>query len=242
MSVRCPAPLLPAMLSLLAGIAACAHGKDLGPEQPANVTDERPKIDRGPTSTDSDIGGLSQEDVEDQFKTLHPRFLDCVQRTSSRINYVGGRVALRMRITKQGEVRWAYLTESTLGDRDAERCVLDVVRHQTWPRPLSGEGLAESSFEVDPSEAPITWPQYKTAALADRAMGVTRRCRKGIGGTFQATAYVGPKGDVIAAGVAPPNSKGEEVADCFAEALRAIQVGNLTVGQRKAAKVSFAIR
>lgn len=219
---------------------ACGHTQPQGPrvEPAAPAT----TIDRGPTSSESDIGGLSQEDVEDQFKALNPQLVECVRRSAGRLPVIGGRAAVRMRITRAGVVRWVFLTESTLGDREAERCILRMIQDQTWPRPLSGEGLAESSFEVEPGEAAGTWPKHKTAALADRAWRAAARCRKTMAGTYRATAYVGPHGEVLAAGIAPPNAQADEASDCIASQLRSLRVGNLTVGQRTVAKVSFPVR
>jgi hypothetical protein len=220
---------------------ACACARPAPP--PVAAPEPEPeKIDRGPSSSDSDIGGLSQEDVEDQFKALHPQLMECVQRSSTRLVVLGGRATFRLRITRAGMVRWAFIPESTLGDREAERCMLGVIREQTWPRPLSGEGLAESSLEVDPGEPAAEWPKHKQAALADKAARATGKCRSGVAGTFRATAYVGPRGEVLAAGIAPPNAQGEDASDCMAKSLRALRVGNLTVGQRGVAKVSFLIR
>jgi hypothetical protein len=205
--------------------------------------DATPAIDRGPTSYEGDIGGLSQEDVEEQFAALRPRLIDCVRRASARLSWLGGRVSLKMRTDRSGNVRWVYLADSTLGDRDTERCVLRVVQSRTWPRPLSGEGLAQTSFDVDPSEAPLALPSYKTALLAQRARAATSKCRKGIVGAFQATAYVGPAGEVLAAGVAPPDERGEGASDCIAEALRDVRIGTVAAMDRSAvAKASFPLR
>ena len=205
------------------------------------MVEEGTRFDPGPSSYGSEIGGLSQEDVEEQFQALRPRILKCVDRAAGRLSAIGGRVGLRMRLDREGAVRWVYLQETTLGDREAERCVLDVVRSRTWPRPLSGEGLAETSFEVEPSEVPTTWPSYKTLSMAQRAGKATRKCREGIDGRFQATAYVSAKGDVLAVGVAPPDENGEQAADCIADALRDLRVRSLTVAQRSTAKVSFML-
>ena len=240
---RTPVALAPLSVAVL--LTALGAGCAKAPVVPPPVSAPQPQpeveaIDTGPTSYEGDIGGLSQEDVEEQFQTLHPRLVECVRRASSRLSWIGGKVSLRMRIDRSGAVRWAYLNDTTLGDRDAERCVLQVVQSRKWPRPLSGEGLASTSFDVDPAESPAAWPKYKTIALAQRASAATRKCRKGITGEFNATAYVGPKGDVIAAGVSPPNEKGEEASDCIAEALRDLRVGGLVADQR-AAKVSFRI-
>lgn len=228
---------------LLAALGAGCIKAEVAPP-PVSVPEPKPTveaIDTGPTSYEGDIGGLSQEDVEEQFQALRPRLIDCVRRASDRLTFIGGRVSLRMRIDRKGHVRWAYLNDTTLGDRDSERCVLQVVQSRTWPRPLSGEGLAETSFDVDPAESPVAWPKYKTLALAQRASAATRKCRKGIAGDFHATAYVGAKGEVLAAGVSPPDERGEEASDCIAEALRDLRVGGLVADQRAAAKVSFRI-
>ena len=109
---------------------------------PADPAPPKEAVNPGPTSTESDIGAVSQEDVDEQSQALRPRFLECVQVASGRLSCVGGRASLRMRLDREGAVRWVYMTDSTLGALEAERCALDVVRSRTWPR-------TENSFPVD---------------------------------------------------------------------------------------------
>lgn len=200
-----------------------------------------PAYDPGPTSYGSEIGGLSQEDVEEQLAAMQPAFLRCVRASSQATNWIGGQVGIRMRIAPSGRIRWVYLTESTLGDRSTERCLLDTIRGRTWPRPLSGDGLAHTSFEVEPSQPPTTWPRFKAAAIAQRAREATRACRTGIEGPFVATVYVAPQGHVLSAGVAPPDEHGEAASDCIAQALTSLRLRNLAVAQHDTAKVSFSL-
>lgn len=201
---------------------------------PPSAPDPAPtfeRIDQGPTSYGSEIGGLSQEDVDDQFKALRPELLDCVTRAADRLHCIGGNLRFRMRIDPKGAVRWVYLPESTVGDRQVERCMLDLIRSRTWPKPLSGDGLAESSLEVEASEAPSSWPKHRAALFAQKAAAATRSCRRGHRGAFQATAYVAPNGAVTSAGVAPPNEKAEEASDCVVRALMGLRfsgAGNRT--------------
>ncbi len=201
----------------------------------------RPAYDTGPTSYGSEVGGLSQEDVEEQLASMQPAFLRCVRASSHAITWLGGQVGIRMRLAPSGRVRWVYLTESTLGDRDTERCLLDTIRGRTWPRPLSGDGLAHTSFEVEPSEAPSSWPRFKAAAIAQRAREATRACRNGVEGSFVATVYVAPQGHVLSAGVAPPDERGEAASDCIVQALTTLRLRNLAVAQRDTAKISFSL-
>jgi len=234
------------LVSVVVGALALAGCLGHAAPELASIESAEPPVeqayDPGPSAYESDIGGLSQEDVEEQFQALRPRWLTCILEASGRLSGIGGRATLRMRLDRNGAVRWAYLADSTLGDRDAERCVLDVVKSRKWPRPLSGDGLAESSFDVDPSEPLSAWPKYKTSALERKARAATRECRSGLNGEFRATAYVSPEGDILAAGVAPPDEKGEQASDCIVGALRELRLRNLTVAQRAPVKVSFSLR
>jgi hypothetical protein len=198
-----------------------------------------PAADRGASYYESEIGGLSQEDVSEHFMALRPRLEDCVRRASGRMRALGGRVNVRMRLDREGQVRWAYLNESTLGNRDAELCVLRLVKSRSWPKPLSGEGLAETSFEVEPAEPPTDLSGFKGRLLAERARAATRRCRKGVPGDFRATAYIAKSGSVLSAGVAPSNEQAEAASDCVVDALRGLRVGPLAGNQKPAAKISF---
>ncbi len=228
--------------ALLLTLSACGAGP-MPPSTPAPQSVPSPSLahDTGPTSYGSEIGGLSQEDVEEQLASMQPAFLRCVRASSPAIRFLGGEVGIRMRVAPTGRVRWVYLTESTLGDRNAERCLLDTIRERTWPRPLSGDGLAQTSFEVEPTAPPSSWPRFKAAAIAQRALEATRACRDGVEGSFVATVYVAPQGHVLSAGVAPPDERGEEASDCIAQALTRLRVRNLAVAQHDTAKVSFSL-
>jgi hypothetical protein len=165
--------------------------------------------------------------------------MDCAEQGTARVGALGGHVGIRLRIDKQGGVRWAYVTDSTLGDRETEKCVLDLARAKTWPRPLGGEGMAESSFDIDAKRTPIVWTDKQIGGAVATARRATTKCRKGIAGAFAATVYVRPDGRVLAAGVAPPSEKGEEAADCIVSAIRELR---FRAGGAKTAKVSFQIR
>lgn len=224
-------------------LCACAADPAPAPRtaKRAAVEDDAPIVSQSLPSSEAEIGGLSGYDVERQFRALHPRVIACVHDASSRLEVIGGSVSVRMRVDREGNVRWAYLPDTSLGDRDAERCVLDLVKSRQWPRPKGGEGLAEASFEVEPIEAPDELSDSGTRQLAKRARAAARPCMKGIRGEFVATAYIGPDGRVMAAGVAPPNEDGEEAADCISDALLALRVVRR---DRKplASKTSFSLR
>lgn len=205
--------------------AGCTSVGATSPHTPGALHDGPPEaqaVDRGPTSYEGDVGGLSEEDVDARFVALKPSIDACLFAGTVRNETFGGRFVIALRIDRAGHVRHAHLSESTLGDRQAERCVLDVVREATWPKPLSGEGLASKSFEVDPATPPA---ELRAERFRGAVRAATQRAAACGDGGFVATAYVGPDGVVASAGVATHEPEGEAAADCVADAVSGVRFG-----------------
>ena len=232
----------------LTGLAAVAHLVVFASLLPACaaaiptpvIRDAEPapaKIARGATSVESEIGGLNEEAMDRAFASLEVQ--RCLTEGSSRLSAIGGEFKLRLRINREGSARWAYVSESTLGDRVTEKCLIDLVRGRSWPKPLGGEGLAEKSFAIDAPTAPVLLEEKRMLPDVTGARAAASRCRHGIKGSFFATVYVRPDGRISAAGVAPPSERGEDVADCVVDALLKLR---FRPSAPRAAKVSFEIR
>jgi hypothetical protein len=221
-------------------LALAVAGCGAAPPPPrSTVKDAAPveeKVDTGPTSMESEIGGLNEEAMDKAFASLDVN--GCVAARGDALDQLGGELKLKVRIDRRGSARWAYLSRSTLGDRDAEKCVLGLVKAKSWPKPLGGEGLAEKEFVVDPRAEPVALDERKTMVQVAQARADAGKCRRGVQGSFFATVYVRPDGHVAAAGVAVPSEKGEDVADCMVEAVRKVRFR----GAPKPAKLSFEIR
>ncbi len=187
---------------------------------------------------ESEIGGMNAEAVERAFAELATPMLVCVTTRSQRLKELGGTFVVSLRIDREGHARWAYLDQSTLGDREAERCIVDLARSAAWPRPVGGEGLASRSFHVEPAAVPVAWESKRIKSALKHAAHSFARCRKGAVGSFVATAYIRPNGRVATAGIAPPDADAEDEADCLADA-----VGKMRFGSpgRRAAKVTFEV-
>jgi hypothetical protein len=200
---------------------------------------EPEREDPGPTTVSSEVGGLDEYAMGKAFDSLEPRIEGCVGESKTAEHEVfGGHFTLSLRIALDGSTRWAYLSESTLGDRETEKCILALAEAQSWPPPLGGEGLAQRSFDILPPRAPM---ELESKRLKKAILQVTRetaRCRHGHGGAFVATAYLHPTGKVMAAGVAPPDENAEQAADCVVEAIERLRFG--AIGRRPA-KVSFEV-
>lgn len=217
-----------------AWLAGCAAQ---GGAVAAQIESDAMLIDPGASSVESDIGGMDEFAVSEQFNELSGELARCVEQGSAELDVLGGRVQVAMRVRRDGRTRWAYLKDSTLGDRRTEKCILALVQRQQWPQPLSGEGLADTSFEVDP-RAPTQELDPRRVGGVVPARSHARRCRQGIRGTFRATVYLTSRGRVMSAGVAPPNEAGEEVADCIVAALESQR---FRFSGSQPAKVSFEL-
>jgi hypothetical protein len=196
------------------------------------------RVDLGPSSYESEIGGMNEAAVDARFATLKDPIFGCVEQGSARVRVLGGHFQLALRIDRQGEVATAFLKESTLGDRDTEKCILDLARAATWPKPVGGEGLAERSFDVDPPAEPVMWDEKKVKHAVGVAAAGFKRCTRGATGTFVATAYVKPNGHILSAGVAPPSAVDDPAVECIVSTIEKMRFAS---PGRKPAKVTFAL-
>lgn len=194
-----------------------------------------------PPAAQSEIGGLNEEEVERSFGRMQSAIEACFTTGSAKVSGLGGHFKMKIRIDPKGALRWAYLSETTLGDRETEKCLLGAARDKTWPLPVGGDGLAEKSFDLTPGTAPKDLDPKKYKIAIALAVKETTKCRKRgtWGQPFSVNAYLRYDGKPIAVGIAPPNEKGEEVIDCMVKLLEKIKFGNTG---RKVSKLSFEMR
>jgi hypothetical protein len=176
-------------------------------------------------AAEGDVGGLSQEDVETAFESLGPAVQRCAEQGLARIDALAGSCTIALRIARDGSAHWAYMKESSLGDRDTERCILDAVRARKWPKPLGGEGEALHSFNIDSSVPVTVWEGDHVRSVRGLLARSVSRCMRRGRGRFTATVYVRRDGSVLSAGVAPPSAAAEDKADCVADALHKVKFG-----------------
>src|SRR5271165_1453919 len=142
-ALACP---LAAFAALAAFSSACG-----GP--PAKAPDEAPKEEaqqevKPQLKLKSELGTVDPDAVGRAFHALNAKFGDCQTRGLDRVEVLGGKVAFFLRIGDDGRIKWAYLEDSELGDRDTEKCLLDVVRAASWPKPDGGDAEARYSMEL----------------------------------------------------------------------------------------------
>lgn len=139
------------------------------------------------------LGSIDPGAVTKTFNQLLPALQQCHIDGLKRIRYLGGAVKLVLRIGEDGRARYAYLEDSSLGDHDAEACMMHAATGIAWPRPDGGEAEVKNSFEFDPpagSPAQEAWGSDSIAAQLLERQAKIRSCRGQVQGAFKATAYV----------------------------------------------------
>jgi hypothetical protein len=218
-----------ALSAMLLGGAMSCGGSEPAPAAPAHEgpkAAERPKPKQR-LSMSGQLGSLDEGKVEDTFNRLIPRFGDCLAQGSSRVEFIGGHVKFFVRIALDGSAKWAYLSESTIGDRDTERCMLGVAKGVRWPIPTEGEGQAQKAFDFDPSpdvRDAVPWGADRIAKSLATARPKLGQCTQGAPGRYRATVYVHTNGTAISAGVATPDERGEGgAADCLVAVIKGMK-------------------
>lgn len=230
--------LLPAFLAGCAGgvLAGCAE-----PPPPvvasAPIEEKQAIDDPSKLLYEAEVGGLPEEAMQHAFTAFHEPVEACLAQGYERVATLGGHFKMALKIDRSGRAKNVFLAESTLGDRDTEKCILDAARQRDWPHAVGGDGKADTSFDVDPPKEHMTWDPKKVKPAVEQARESTRKCRRGIDGGFTATAYVKPDGRVVSAGLATPNAEGEGVADCMVDVIRKLRFGR----PGREAKVSFSL-
>lgn len=178
--------------ALVAGCGGSSPPPNAGPP----VTEEAPKQERpsGPV-VEQELGSIDQRAVEKKFADLQGKLEGCHTQGRSRVEYLAGDVKVFLRVGKDGRVKYSYFEDSTLGDRDTEKCILDLFGATEWPKPIGGEAEIRNGFgwPGGSERAPTSWSADKvTGALdADKdAAKAVEKCKSGVSGDFRVTAYV----------------------------------------------------
>jgi hypothetical protein len=211
-------------LALAASAPACG-GKQTEPEPPPySLDDEGDDPDDGMTMQ-QEFGGMNEEKVNKAVEALYPALTRCLLTGQKRIDFLGGEVAFLVKVNTSGRAEAAHAERSTLGDFQAERCMLAELSASRWPKPVGGRiGLARTSIVFDPPadvRPPVEWSASDVASTLEAEGDALASC--GRGGPFTVTAYIDTDGRVLGAGVAHADDSGEETAACLAGAVERIR-------------------
>ena len=167
-------------------------------EAPEPTRVARPQPTTGGPSVAQELGSIDERAVQQTFDRLQTKLEVCHKQGRDRVEYLSGDAKVFLRVASDGHVKYSYFEDSTVGDRDTEKCILDLFAATDWPKPQGGEAEVRNGFgwSAGSERAPATWPAEKvTNALGPDGRHAIEQCKSGTHGDFRVTAYVEP-GDV----------------------------------------------
>jgi hypothetical protein len=213
-------------LVVVAGSIGCGSTPPPAPEEPKAAPSETVSRSSGPTF-ESEIGALDDTKVKQTFEHVSVRLTGCFSDGARDVAYLAGDIRFVVRVAKDGSARWAYVKDSTLGDRKTEACMVSALKAASWPKPQGGEGLAENSFTFDPGSderPPVAWSPDRLGPQQKKVKRELSRCQKEAGTkSLKATMYIETDGSASSVGVASGDEKGDAAAACVVAALKALK-------------------
>lgn len=214
--------VLPFFLSIPL-VVACG-GNEPPPKEPENHEEPAPRQKKPNLKMQSELGEIDQAKTQAAFRGLSPQFMDCQEKRKKAVKGLGGDAKFFVRVGPDGKAKWAYLEDSTIGDSETEKCMLDVVMGAQFPKPDGGDAEVQYGVGLDvQGREPVDWSKDKVAD----ALGPIQQCTGGQSG-FKVTMYVadagGHKGKVVAIGVAVPNKDAAQKIECIVDAAKDMKV------------------
>src|SRR5581483_3172515 len=193
-----------------------------------------PPVARAPEPTDESkddlkvqgtLGTLADEEVSGPFQRRWDDITNCYQQAQAKLWYLGGKIEVHVKVGKTGEPKTAYVSSSTFGNWDAERCVVSIARQLTFSRPHGGSE-AEFSYPIEfrSRSAIVTWDAARVQPSLDKHKRDVAQCKvraqNGLPQALTMTLYVAPGGKVTSAGFSADAPLDDELASCLVQKTR----------------------
>ncbi len=225
-------------------IGACGGEPEAKNPEPVTTTTVAPQSTTPRVAVSQELGSIDDRAVSKKFDDLGSRFKACQDSATKRLPFIAGSAKFFMRVGTDGRVKWSYLEDSSLGDFETEKCLLDVINDADWPKPIGGDATVERdlTFEIGDARPPAEWTPDRVAAAVGKHKKEFEKCTKEAqNAKFNVTAYVEPhgkEGRVIAAGVSTSSKEGQAQAECISTAVKSMKVPS---PGGYAAKVGFGL-
>jgi TonB family protein len=172
---------------------------------------------------DNEIGVLDTDDVE---ATLQEHFDDvrsCYGRAGKAQRYAGGKVLLRFLVNGDGTAQDVWVLESTLGNYDVERCLVEVGRKIKFHAPSGSKATTfeypvefRSTKQLEVLDVDGPKVDHEIAALLPQLAACGQLAAEGA----NAIVYVEPNGFPGSVGLATAAALDEDVGDCMVQTIR----------------------
>jgi hypothetical protein len=214
---------------LLATLVACGggakHAEEPKPEPERTRVPLASEDDEEPDDVQVEglMGHIDRSDIQPVIERSWDRVQNCYTGGIGKKRYVGGLMELKFRVARDGTVKHVHVARGTLGSWPVEKCILELARAMSFPKPKGGE--AEFSF-------PIDFPSRGRTIAMDDARATTElppklvnlsKCSEDaeepIPGRIDVTLYIGPGGKVTSAGFATDGA--DDIPDAWGDCAHA---------------------
>lgn len=172
----------------------------------------------------AEIGAMPEEETVAAFQGALEPIQQCFIDGARRVEFLGGQIALQVRVGKGGRVEAVFAERSTLGDRTTEQCMFKALEQASWPAPVGGlVGIAQNSFEFEMTgdvRPPVALDSFDADQALSGQRAALHECKGSASGSFLATVYIDTDGSPLAAGISVPNAEGESKSDCLVGVLK----------------------
>lgn len=219
---------IPRILALTTALAVVTGCGGAPPPKAPEATNPREgssgETASGP-SVESEIGGLNEAQVKATFGRASNSLSACFNKGAERLPYLSGEVHFVLRIKKDGGPRFAFVKDSSLGDRVTEECMLKALKSLTWPKPQGGEGIAENSFSFEPGadeRPPVALTSEQLGKELKKAQGALAKCNAAPG-AIKATMYIDTDGKPLSIGASSVDERADAAIGCVISTLQEVK-------------------
>ncbi|MBM4359943.1 MAG: AgmX/PglI C-terminal domain-containing protein [Deltaproteobacteria bacterium] len=206
-------------------LALGCGGAQPGPSSSGARLEDRggPAVDRPEAvpMTESDVGAMSEHDVAAILKGAKDGVAACFEQATRKRAYLEGDIEVVIHIARGGKVLDVLPARSTIGDRGAERCLLDLLAKQPWPSPVGGK-VGTVKQELGFSARGRAADRIDAAMLGSAGHKARKELAACGSGDLSVTAYLDSEGKVLGAGAATSDPATLSQLDCATEALSSV--------------------
>lgn len=187
----------------------------------------------GGMTVENELGVLDTEDVEATMKDHFDEIRGCYHRAGKAQRYAGGKVMLRFMVGGDGIAQDVLVIESTLGNYDVERCLVEVGRRIAFRAPSGHKATTfeypvefRSTNQLEVLEVDGLKLDHDLSVFLPQLAACGRLTAEGA----NAIIYIEPNGFPGSVGLAADSTLDEDVGDCMVQTIRGWKMSSTLPG------------
>jgi hypothetical protein len=210
-------------------LVGCAHRQEPVREEPVRQTADHNMAPKAAEPEEEikvsgTLGSLNDDEISGPFQRRWDDITQCYRDAQAKLPYLGGKLEIKVRVGPKGDPKKVYVSSSTIGNYDAEKCILGVARELSFSKPHGGsEAEFTYPLEFRQQRAVSPW-EAERVPMAKHKRDVSMcksKSQNGLPPAVSLTVYVAPGGKVTSAGLAADAPLDDAFAQCLVEKSRA---------------------